>query len=141
MGARVPLRAGYARIAERAGRTAGNCGAPGRWRQAWGGQDTGQMDMGQMDTGQMDTGQMDMGPWEPHPWVDAAKGTLRWGVGVSTRAPAAEWGARLALARAAAALGFETPSGCPITPCSRAIAGRVWRRLPCRRSGSAWVPW
>jgi len=43
-----------------------------------------------------------------HPWVAEGHGTVRVGVGVSTRAPQPDWPTRLELAEAVEALGFDS---------------------------------
>jgi alkanesulfonate monooxygenase SsuD/methylene tetrahydromethanopterin reductase-like flavin-dependent oxidoreductase (luciferase family) len=46
--------------------------------------------------------------WTTHPWVEAGRGRVRLGVGVTTAAPAVDWPTRAATARAAEALGVDS---------------------------------
>lgn len=46
--------------------------------------------------------------WSPHPWVTAGGGRIRFGAGVSARAPLPTWPTHLALAHGLEALGFDS---------------------------------
>ena len=48
------------------------------------------------------------GSWFPHPWVVGGGGRIRFGAGVSARAPLPDWPEHLALARGLEALGFDS---------------------------------
>lgn len=47
-------------------------------------------------------------PWASHPWVTEGQGRIRFGAGVSARAPLPAWPEHLALARGLEALGFDS---------------------------------
>lgn len=47
-------------------------------------------------------------PWTTHPWVNAGDDAIRFGAGVSARAPLPDWPTRLALVRELEALGFDS---------------------------------
>src|SRR5262245_19984871 len=46
--------------------------------------------------------------WTTHPWVEAGRGRIRLGVGVTSLAPPVDWPTRAATARAAEALGVDS---------------------------------
>jgi alkanesulfonate monooxygenase SsuD/methylene tetrahydromethanopterin reductase-like flavin-dependent oxidoreductase (luciferase family) len=46
--------------------------------------------------------------WVTHPWVEAGRGTVRLGVGVTANAPVVDWQTRAATARAAEELGVDS---------------------------------
>jgi alkanesulfonate monooxygenase SsuD/methylene tetrahydromethanopterin reductase-like flavin-dependent oxidoreductase (luciferase family) len=47
-------------------------------------------------------------PWITHPWVTEGQNKIRFGVGVSARAPEPDWPMRLATVQAIEALGFDS---------------------------------
>lgn len=64
-------------------------------------------------------------PWVTHPWVAAGDGAIRFGVGVSARAPMPDWAVHLALVRELEALGFDAHW----FPDHPAVAADCWATL------------